>query len=398
MYLESEHQVEEENVITPSTRLLISEAKEFLTKYYSENNLPKSEFEDRLLTVTIDIIETGTYHQTIEELTFGAKVAWRNSTRCIGRIFWDTLIVRDYRHLTTAEEIFTAIVDHIEVATNGGNIKSMISIFAPQLPGKPGIRIWNPLLIRYAGYKRDDGSVIGDPDQIELTKICSRLGWSLKERYRRSASLSHFDILPLIIQMPDEMPKLFEIPKYKILEIPITHPDFEWFAGLGLKWHALPSVSDHRFENGGINYTAAPFNGWYMSSEIGSRNFGDENRCNLLPTIGKYLGLNMRSKLSLWKDRALIELNAAVLHSFAKHGVSVVDHHTASDQFIKHVERENKSGREVPADWGAIVPPISGSATKVFHREYKNEILKPNFFPQSKPWGGIALTGKCPFH
>jgi nitric-oxide synthase, bacterial len=122
MYLESEHQVEEENVITPSTRLLISEAKEFLTKYYSDLNLPKSEFEDRLLTVTIDIIETGTYHQTIEELTFGAKVAWRNSTRCIGRIFWDTLIVRDYRHLTTAEEIFTAIVDHIEVATNRGNI------------------------------------------------------------------------------------------------------------------------------------------------------------------------------------------------------------------------------------------------------------------------------------
>ena len=33
---------------------------------------------------------------------------------------------------------------------------------------------------------------------------------------------------------------------------------------------------------GGLQFTAAPFNGWYMSSEIASRNFGDEYRYNLL--------------------------------------------------------------------------------------------------------------------
>jgi nitric oxide synthase oxygenase domain/subunit len=56
-------------------------------------------------------------------------------------------------------------------------------------------------------------TVIGDPAMIELTKICSRFGWNIQERYRRSASLSHFDILLVIIQMPGQPPELFEITK-----------------------------------------------------------------------------------------------------------------------------------------------------------------------------------------
>ena len=266
----------------------------------------------------------------------------------------------------------------------------MISIFPAHQPGKPGIRIWNPLLIRYAGYEQADGTVIGDPAQIELTKICQRLGWS--------GEGTHFDILPLIIQMPGEKPQLFNIPQDVVLEVPISHPELPWLAELGLKWHALPSVSNHCLEIGGVSYSASPFNGWYMSTEIASRNFGDTHRYNLLPIIGEKLGLNTRSKLSLWKDRALVELNTAVLHSFAVSGVSMVDHHTASEQFIKHCEREANQGRTVPADWGCIVPPMSASATKVFHKEFENIISKPYFFPQPAPWEGLAQTGKCPFH
>ena len=40
--------------------------------------------------------------------------------------------MRDLRHLTTAEDIFAAIVEHIELATNQGKIRPTISIFAPQ--------------------------------------------------------------------------------------------------------------------------------------------------------------------------------------------------------------------------------------------------------------------------
>lgn len=369
---------------------IVSEAIEYLKLFYTEQNIPIANLEKRLAEIYSEVQKTGTYWQTPEEIIYGAKVAWRNSTRCIGRIFWNTLIVRDLRHLSTAAEIFEAIVEHIKLATNNGKIKSMISIFAPNQPEKPGIRIWNPLLIRYAGYSLADGTIIGDPAQIELTKICQKMGWD--------GVGTHFDVLPLIIQMPGEKPQLFNIPSYVVLEVPITHPELPWFAELGLKWHALPSVSNHRLEIGGISYSASPFNGWYMNTEIGSRNFGDTYRYNLLPIIGEKLGLNTRSKLSLWKDRALIELNAAVLYSFAVNGVSMVDHHTASEQFIKHCDREANEGRTVPADWGVIVPPLSASATKVFHTEFENTNLKPNFFPQPDPWSSIKRVGKCPFN
>ncbi len=369
---------------------IISEAAEYLKLLHAEQNISIEDIKERLAEIYCSVEQTGTYWQTEEEIIYGAKLAWRNSTRCIGRIFWNTLIVRDLRHLSTAEEIFEAIVEHIKLATNGGNIKSMISIFAPKQPGKSGIRIWNPLLFRYAGYKQADGTIIGDPEQIELTEICQKMGWE--------GEGTNFDILPLIIQMPGEKPQLFNIPKDVILEVPITHPELPWFAELGLKWHALPSVSNHSLEIGGVSYSAAPFNGWYMSTEIATRNFGDAHRYNLLPIIGEKLGLNTRSKLSLWKDRALVELNAAVLHSFAINRVSIVDHHTASEQLIKHCDRELNQDRMVYGDWGVIVPPMSPSTTKVFHREFENRILKPNFFPQPDPWKGFKRAEKCPFH
>lgn len=36
------------------------------------------------------------------------------------------------------------------------------------------------------------------------------------------------------------------------------------------------------FDCGGLEFTAAPFNGWYMSTEIGSRDLCDVQRYNLL--------------------------------------------------------------------------------------------------------------------
>lgn len=243
------------------------EANDYLRLFYQEQSLPETQLQERLDEIYRDYRRSRTYWQSKDELFYGAKLAWRNSTRCIGRIFWDSLKVRDLRHLTTAEEIFAAIMDHLQQATNGGNIQSTISIFAPDLPRQPGIRIWNPLLIRYAGYRQADGSVVGDPAQTELTELCQHFGWQ--------GQGTRFDVLPLIIQMPGQKPQWFELPKEVIMEVPIEHPDYDWFAELNLKWHALPAVSDWRLEIGGISSSCAPFSGWYMSAEIGARNFGD---------------------------------------------------------------------------------------------------------------------------
>lgn len=46
-------------------------------------------------------------------------------------------------------------------------------------------------------------------------------------------------------------------------------------------------------------------------------------------------------------------------------GVSIIDHHFATKQFVRHEEREHKSGRGCPADWSAIVPATSGSTPRL---------------------------------
>jgi len=360
---------------------LLLEARSYLFLYHQECSTFEA-YPQRLSEVQAEIERTGTYGQSYEEVEYGAKVAWRNNTRCIGRLHWNSLFVRDLRHLETAEEIFAALVEHLRFATNGGKIRSTMSIFAPALPGQPGIRIWNPQLIRYAGYRQPDGSIIGDPLHVDLTDEIRRLGW-------RGEVETPFDVLPLVIHMPKQPPRLFELPPEVVLEVPLTHPDYPWFAQLGLKWHALPVISNMRLEIGGLSYTAAPFNGWYMGTEIGARNLGDVKRYNLLPLIADCMGLDIRSDRTLWKDRALVELNVAVLSSFAKHGVTIVDHHTASRQFMRHEEVEAQAGRNVPAHWVWLVPPISGSASPIFHvTHYHNTILKPNFFYQRPPWQG----------
>jgi nitric-oxide synthase len=151
-------------------------------------------------------------------------------------------------------------------------------------------------------------------------------------------------------------------------------------------------------EIGGILYPAAPFNGWYMVTEIGARNLGDADRYNMLPVIAERLGLDLRDRSVFWKDRALIVLNEAVRYSYERAGVTIVDHHDASDQFMKFMRNEERSGRDVTADWAWIVPPMAGSALAVFHQAFHNEVKTPNYFYNHDAWKEEKPVSKCPFH
>ena len=137
-------------------------------------------------------------------------------------------------------------------------------------------------------------------------------------------------------------------------------------------------------EAGGIRYPAAPFNGWYMCTEIGSRDLGDEDRYNQLPEIAARMGLSTDNPRTLWKDRAVTELNVAVLHSYETSGVKIADHHTESERFLAHIEKEQQHGRRCPADWSWIVPPAAGSTTPVFHRTYDDFDASPNFYRHAR--------------
>ena len=133
-------------------------------------------------------------------------------------------------------------------------------------------------------------------------------------------------------------------------------------------------------EIGGLEFHAAPFNGWYMLTEIGARNLSDENRYNKLQEVAKVIGEKDFERGSLWKDKSLIELNYAILYSFKRDGVKIIDHHSASKQFLKFLSQEKNEARKVNAEWSWIIPPLSSSTLDVFHNEYENEVLSPNYF------------------
>lgn len=361
-------------LLTKTQQELWTEAEAFLTICYKELGKTEADLKNRLAKVKESIENTGFYEHTLDELEHGTRMAWRNSNRCIGRLFWQSLHVFDARKAETVDEIKSSVYNHIQFATNGGKIRPVITIFKPYQSEKNQMRIWNHQLIRYAGYETETGEVIGDPHSIHFTKRSIELGWR--------GNGTAFDLLPIVIQINGQKPEWFELPQEMVLEVPISHPEYQWFSDLGLKWYAVPIISEMKLEIGGIEYKAAPFNGWYMGTEIGARNFADENRYNMLPTIAEKLELDMSRNMNLWKDRALVELNIAVLHSYREAGVSIVDHHTASQQFKLFEQSEADAGRHLTGDWDWLIPPVSPATTHIFHHSYENTINKPNYFYQ----------------
>uniref|UniRef100_A0A8C9SCT3 Nitric oxide synthase n=2 Tax=Scleropages formosus TaxID=113540 RepID=A0A8C9SCT3_SCLFO len=365
---------------------LLPLATDFIDQYYTSiKRFGSKAHVDRLEEVKKEIEASGTYQLKDTELIYGAKHAWRNAARCVGRIQWSKLQVFDARDCTTAHGMFNYICNHIKYATNKGNLRSAITIFPQRTDGKHDFRVWNSQLIRYAGYKQPDGSILGDPASVELTEICIQQGWKPPK--------GRFDVLPLLLQANGNDPELFEIPSDLILEVPITHPKFEWFKDLNLKWYGLPAVSSMLLEIGGLEFTACPFSGWYMGTEIGVRDFCDASRYNIMEDVAKMMGLDIRKTSSLWKDQALVEINIAVLHSFQSAKVTIVDHHSATESFMKHMENEYRMRGGCPGDWVWIVPPMSGSITPVFHQEMLSYRLTPSFEYQPDPWNTHVWKG-----
>ncbi|MFN7699241.1 MAG: nitric oxide synthase oxygenase [Deltaproteobacteria bacterium] len=367
-------------------------ATSFLRSAYEELG-QREQGEQRVAAVSAEIAASGTWTPTREELTRGARMAWRNSNRCIGRLFWKTLKVIDARDCEDPDEVFEALQHHLDEAFRGGDVGSVITVFRPRRPGeREGPRIVNHQLVRFAGYVGADGRVLGDPAETAFTAHCEELGWTSEG--------TRFDVLPHVLRWPGQ-PDRWRMPVLPSgMLVPIRHPELEWFEQLGLKWYAVPVLTDMMLEIGGLEFTAAPFNGWYVGTEIGCRNLADAHRYDMLPEVARRLGLDTRSHHALWQDRAMLELNRAVLFSFEEAGVKISHHHEVAAQFVQFEQQEAKHGRRVRADWTWITPPMSASATPVFHRAYDNTVVTPNFFYQDPCVGQrrADVPPGCPFH
>lgn len=341
-----------------------AEAHDFLRQFYAETG--RAGLEARLREWELDPTLTH------EELTFGARVAWRGSARCVGRLPWASLRVRDRRHVTAPDEVFSELVAHLRGAWNGGRIRPTMTVFGP------GVRIVNDQLIRYAEYTQPDGSVVGDPQNAALTAYLLRLGWA-------GGPGTRFDVLPLCVTVNGQ-PHLFEWPADAVQEVHITHPEHPGIGELGLRWHALPVISNMTLDVAGQKFHAAPFNGWYLETEIAARNLADQNRYDQLPAVARALGLDTTRRRSLWMDRALVELNVATLHSFDAAGVRISDHHGVTAQFAQFARQEAGAGRVVRGEWSWLIPPVSPATTPVWAAKFDPQEVPPRFRRQRRAW------------
>jgi nitric-oxide synthase len=187
-------------------------------------------------------------------------------------------------------------------------------------------------------------------------------------------------VLPWVVETRTAPPRVFPLPRRAVLEVRLTHPEYDWVRELDLRWYAVPVIANMRLHIGGVDYSAAPFNGFYLGDEIGSRNLADADRYDQLPVLGARMGLATHDERSLWRDRALVELNRAVLHSFDAARVSLADHHSEARQFMRFAAREQEAGRCPYADWSWLNSHLAPPLTPTFHRRWTNEEHQPNFF------------------
>ena len=80
--------------------------------------------------------------------------------------------------------MFKAIVEHITYSYNDGKIRPAITVFRKRQTGKGDLRVWNPLMAHFAGYKvnvsfGDNKEMnnyppqkrIGDQANLEFTQV-----------------------------------------------------------------------------------------------------------------------------------------------------------------------------------------------------------------------------------
>ncbi|MEU7802759.1 nitric oxide synthase oxygenase [Micromonospora arborensis] len=369
----------------PAPPDVLTEARQFLEMFGAETSTPVG---DRWRQVRAEIEEKNTWWQTNEELTFGARVAWRQSIRCIGRLRWRSMVVRDRRHVRRSADVCQELTAHLRAATNSGRIRSTITILAPDTSEGPTVKIHNDQLVRYAAHRQPDGQVLGDPRYVGFTELVTALGW------KPPSPPSRFDVLPWLVETATESPTLYDVPAAEVLEVPLHHPDHLWFTDLALRWHAVPAISNMRLRIGGVDYSAAPFNGFYMAAEISTRNLADPDRYDQLPVIAHLLGLNT-DRDPYWRDKALLVLNEAVSASFAASKITISDHHAESRNLTLFAEREEAAGRPAYGDWSWIngLGPMTPQDPS-WGRYYASGEPNPNFWLD--PESAAASRGEAP--
>ena len=221
-----------------------------------------------------------------------------------GRISWNTLQVRDCRHIDDPAAIFKEVHEHQRIATAGTNIQSVMTVFKPKKVDEPlGTRFWSSQFVRYAAYKDEEtGTIMGDPANLDMTEyLLERNLWTPPE------PKTPFDVMPLVLKVPGvEKPYIHQLPAEAVFEVKLEHPTNVEFANLGYRWATVPAISGFKMNLGGIVYQNMPFNGWFMSTEI-VRNLM-ERYAGANEKVADCFGVDRKTN-PLWRQTIAVEVS-----------------------------------------------------------------------------------------
>ena len=322
-----------------------AEAEDFLALYHHEQQ-QRGDGRERLARVRDEIAATGTYTPHHARARPSAP-GWRGATPaaasagCTGA----ACVVRDRRQVTAPDEIADELVRHLRAgrAARAAAIRPVISVFAPAHAGPAGAadveRAADPL--RRATARRT-AAWSATRDTRSSPTTLQRLGWRGKRDGR--STCCRWRSRP-----PTARCRCSSCPRTPSGRCRSAHPELRWFAELGLRWHAVPAISNMRLAIGGVDYPLAPFNGWYLGTEIGARNLADPDRYNLLPLVAARMGLDTstRAHAVAGPGAGRAEPGRAVLLRRRPAPASATTT-PSRERFLAHLAAEERAGRVTP--------------------------------------------------
>lgn len=139
---------------------------------------------------------------------------------------------------------FESLKELLEDSIASGATITRMAVFRARRPGEAqGPRVWNPMLLRFAGYAGlggpETGGVLGDPATVELTSaLISRFGWT------PPSPKSRWDVLPLLLQVDEAAaPEMFALPAAFAPTMHVRHLEYPALNALDLRWFTIPIVS-----------------------------------------------------------------------------------------------------------------------------------------------------------
>lgn len=320
---------------------IVAEAEEFLMHASKELMLSDEQLNERLLEMKLLVGANDSYSHTQDEIQVGARIACRNSM-CPYNGLLSQLDVWNKGNLVTYEAMSGAIIDHLAtVAAESGKDRtrkrSILVLFGPrEVFDMTGTRFWTPSFTEYAGYSQDDGKILGDPRNVELTAHLIKHGlWKAPE------VKSAFDMLPVVLKIPGQRPYVVPVPDGMRKEVRIEHPTCAAIAELNIRWPAFTIASSLRLCIGGVTYPCCAFNRIFFRSEVIK---GICSRDGLVKQWADSMGIPQSDRLR--EKRALLEMEEAILHSFAGQDAVILSDDTKEDLRLQHERNEIKAGRD----------------------------------------------------